>query len=326
MATTETEYSVGTYGVDAKYVPLVQTLDRMARARRVLFTSIFDVISPDNPQKALRFVSEDPLTFGSAYSGSAPTAQKAGLSNHVLTVGESLFAKDVEIPYRDGKINPDLLAQKMVALVDMWGRHLESIGGACIAGCLAGTVTVPNGNGGTCAFFAASGAGHILNDGSSTELVNKGATGLSPSSLSVAKGVLWNWKDPRGNPLDLMGVPLVLQVNPSLFDLAIAITGNGATDVKTLQIGDSTEAATRIAVNPHGGISVVGNPYITDTNDWTLSPMGGTGLAPFKMWIEAPDFGINDSDGRVLKLQATYQARAFPVQPTTTTAYGASVT
>lgn len=327
MATTRQNYASGTYGTDNSFNPDIQTLDRMVLAQPVLFPQFCDV-RETGPTKALRYVSEDPLSYGTAastlaYSGSNPSSdpakQTAGLSPHTLNVTEQLFAKDVLLNYRDMQLDPTLKPRKMQAMVDMWGRHLDALAALALTGSFA-TNTVPDGNGSTCYFFAATGSGHILKSGS--EQVNASVLALSGAAMTTAKAAIWGWLDNRGEPLNLTGVKLCLVTGPALGDLAFGLTGAGPTDITTIQVGGSSGAVTRVALNPHSGIAVVVNPYITSATQWFMVPVGM--YSPIKAWIERPVFNINVSDGRNELLQMTYQAKIFPTPPTYTTAFGST--
>jgi hypothetical protein len=236
-----------------------------------------------------------------------------------VNVTEQLYAKDVTLHYRDLELGAVDEGEEMQGLVDMWGRHVDALAAVALSASFA-TNTVPNGNGSTCYFFAQTGSGHIRKDAS--EQVNADTNALNANTLSAAKAAIWAWTDNRSEPLSLQGVPLCLVVPPALGDLALSLTAAGPTDIYTTQLG-GTAGATRVSLNVNAGVSVVVNPFLSDTTNWYLIPIGM--YSPFVAWVEAPKFDINESDKRFKKLQATYQAKFYPTPPTFTTAWGALV-
>lgn len=315
MATTPAAYSASNV-----YNDLIVILDRMAADTPVLFPQFCKVRT--DVAKQIRSNSRNPLSFASAFSGSAPTAQQVKVSNHSMTVAESLFATDVLVPWRDEKLNEDEVARAMVDLVDVTMRHYDSLATAALEAALAGTLTVADGNGSTVGFFALS-SGHTLQGGGGQ--TNKVATALSASSLAAARAIIHSWTDNVGNPLNLVGVPLALVVPSELTDLAMAITSPGAASYYANTPIGGTAGMANVGNNPLGNIRVVENPYLSDANDWFLIPMGER--SPFTCWFEAPEFtAFPDQRDRGVYLGVTYNAKVYAEPPTFTTAVGASVT
>lgn len=324
MATDEVAY-----GATNKYLDELITIRRMTAVRQLLFPLFCKVNS--TPSKQKRVIHRRAYAYAEAFSGSAPTAETVGVSNHTLTVAESNFAKDLAVPWRDKKLDPNELAQTMVDLVDLVIRHMESLPAAALEAALTtggSALKVYNGDGTLIPFYDAAVAdggsgGHVLNDGSSTKQINKVATALSAQSLGAARAIITRWLDNAGKPLGLEGVPLGLIVPPELREIAVALTGSGAIDITTTQVGGSSGAVTRAPVNPLAGIIPIVHPYLSDGSNWHLCPLGD--YSPFTAWFETPDYNIFDQErDRATYVGATYQARVFVEAPTHTTAVGSS--